>query len=206
MAERILNFSFQPSTTSLRLYGRIEVLRRERKAVVFDILRPERQPVVRDPAHRVIMHFFDNIDVPCWVVLDPTAKTFDGAVFDAGGKQFCIQKRDDEIILQVNSDAPLPPHFDVRVIDALSYVLARSMSWRTLETHSGDNDILYLSSPVRQSVEPQLGRPLAANQWEEQPMFWRLFAKYLDYLSSENNGRSGSSMSAGSMGSCPLLD
>ena len=101
------------------------------------------------------MHFFEGVDIPCPVPLERTSKTFDGAVFDvAGDKHFRIQKLDDEIVVQINSDTALLPHFSVGVEDALSYVTARSMQWRTLETYEGDADIIYFSSPVRQSIKP----------------------------------------------------
>jgi hypothetical protein len=174
-ADRIYNFDFQTDVTTLRLYGRIDVLRRERKAVK------------RAPLHRIIMHFFDDIDIPCWVVLETTSPTFDGAFFDAAGnKHFRIQKREGDIIVDISSEVAFSPHFDVRVAEALSYVLARSMLWRTLETHNGDDNILHLSSLPRQSSNPQLYRPLLGSQWEERPMVWRLFGKYLEYVSGEN--------------------
>jgi len=174
-AERILNINFQTDVTTLRLYGRIDVLRRERKAIE------------RSPLHRIIMHFFDDIDIPCTVALETTSNTFDGAVLDAvGNKHFRIQKRYVDIVVDISSEVAFPRHFDVRVVEALSYVLARSMLWRALETHNGDDNTLYLSSPPKQSSNPQMYRPLVANQWEERPMVWRLFGKYLEYVSSEN--------------------
>jgi hypothetical protein len=125
-AEGLLNLGFQTDVATLRLYGRIDVLRLERKAVT------------HDPLHRIVMHFFEDIDIPCPIALETTSKTFDGAVFDAGHKHFRVQKRDDEIVVEISSEVAFPPHFDVRVVEALSYVLARSMSWgrlrRTTET------------------------------------------------------------------------
>jgi hypothetical protein len=175
-AERILELDFQTDITTLRLYGKIYVLRRERKAVV------------RDPTHRITMHFLDDIGIPCPVPLETTSKTFDGAIFDvAGDKHFRIQKLDDEIVVQINSEAAFLPNFDARVEEAFSYVMARSMLWRTLETHDGDDDILSLSSPIRQSINPQLGKPLVASQWEEMSMVWRLFGKYLEYVTTESD-------------------
>jgi hypothetical protein len=174
-AERILHFDFQSDGTTLRLYGRLDFLRREREALV------------SDPTHLLVMHFFDDIDIPCTVALETTSKTFDGAVFDAVGKHFRIQKLDDEIVVEVRSEGAFPPHFDLKVVDSLSYVLSRSMVWRTLESYGGGRDILSLSSPFRQSTNAQLGRPLLGSQWEEQSMVWRLFGKYLEYMSSEYN-------------------
>jgi hypothetical protein len=120
-------------------------------------------------------------------MMETTSKDFDGAIFDtAENRHFRIQKLDDEIVVDIHSEVPFPPHFDVRVVEALSYVLARSMSWRTLYTHNGDDDILRLTSPSQQSINPKLGRPLLANRLEEVPMVWRLFGKYLEYVTKEN--------------------
>jgi hypothetical protein len=99
-AQRILNINFQTDITTLRLYGRIDVLRRERKAIK------------RNPLHRIIMHFFDDIDIPCTVALETTSKTFDGAVFDAvGNKHFRIQTRDVDIIVDISREVVFPPQW-----------------------------------------------------------------------------------------------
>jgi hypothetical protein len=173
--ERIFDPSVDWRQTPQRVSGNIRILRREGKAVI------------RDRPHRIIMHFFKDIDIPCPTVIEKTSRNLDGAVFDAvDGRHFRIQKLVDEIVVDIRSEVPFPPYFDVRVVEALSYVLAHSMSWRTLNTYNGDNDILELSSPHQQSTNPKLGRPLLANQLAELPMAWRLFGKYLEYVTREN--------------------
>jgi hypothetical protein len=174
-AERIFDPSVDWRQSPQRVSGNISILRREGRAVC------------RGRPHRVIMHFFENIDIPCPVMMETTSKDFDGAVFDtADHKYFRIQKRDDEIVVDVNSEIAFPPHFDVRVVEAISYVLARPMSWRSLNTNDGYADILHLSSPQSQLTNEKLGRPLLAKRLEELPMVWRLFDKYLAYVMKEN--------------------
>jgi hypothetical protein len=65
-------------------------------------------------------------------------------------------------------------------------ISALKLSWTALTTFSGENAVLYLASPRRQSGAPQLGRPLLASKLEELPMVWRLFGKYLEYVMSGN--------------------
>jgi hypothetical protein len=106
-----------------------------------------------------------------------------GVVRRAARNDICTSPRMKKIRLGllVRSDVAFPLHFEVRVVEALSYVLARPMAWRTLNTCDGNNDVLYLSSPRRQSTNTQLGRPLSGNQIGHQSMVWRLFSKYLEY-------------------------
>ena len=174
-ADGILNLSVDWRQSPQRVSGNIRILRREGKASM-----PGRP-------HRIIMHFFDDIDVPYTAVIEKTSNDFDGAVFDAAdNKHFCVQKRDHEMVVDITSEVPFVAHFDVRVVEALSYVLARSMSWRALHLYSSDDEILQLSSPYIQSTNTKLERPLLIKQIDEHHIFWRLFSKYLEYVIREN--------------------
>jgi hypothetical protein len=89
-ADNIFDFSFHWSATTPRLYGIINTLRRQRKRLTNDKL------------HRVIMHFFDIIDIPCSDVMETNSNNFDGAIFVATeNKNFRIQRLDDDIVVQI---------------------------------------------------------------------------------------------------------
>lgn len=107
-AEGILTPSVDWRQSPQRVSGYIRILRREEKG-----------PIPSRP-HRLALHFFDDIDAPYTSVMEKTSKDFDGAVFDtADNKHFCVQKRDHEMVVNITSEIPFVPYYDVRVIEAL---------------------------------------------------------------------------------------
>jgi hypothetical protein len=171
-ADRLPNPDVDYRQNPPRVTGKIDVLRCESKEVT--------------QGHRIIMHFFEAIDIPCTTEIDTISQKFRGAKLDIGSANFCIRKLDSEIRVEISSEAPFAPYFHVRVVEALQYVLARSMPWRVLHLKAADDSIMELSSPRKQSANPMMGRPLIPNLPSEYLTFWRLFSKYLEYVTHEN--------------------
>jgi hypothetical protein len=172
MAENIVNPFVDWRATVPRVSGDIRTLQRS-----------PREAVTNSP-YRMSMTFLEDIDFPCPLMSD----RFVGADFVAlEDKRFRIQKLDNELVIEITSSTPFPPYFDVRIIEALQFVLARSMSWRALVVTNNKEEFLQLAAQPRQSTRISLYRPLLANQIDEFPMFWRLFSKYLEYLTGKNN-------------------
>jgi hypothetical protein len=156
------------------------------------ILHRSKREVVSGQAYRMRMVFFENVDFPCPLMSDQ----FTGADFVAlDDMHFRIQKLYNETIVEITSETSFPPYFDVRVIEALQFVLARSMSWRALTSTENNNEILQLATRPRQSVGVSLYRPLIGDHVNEFSMFWRLFSKYLEYVTRENSASSWHSCS-----------
>jgi hypothetical protein len=90
-----------------------------------DILEQEGTP--HNQSNQLTLHFFDDIDIPCPIMIDTSQEKFFGAKFSTPFGSFNIQKGDNELIVDVTSTAHFPPYFEIRVVEALQYVLARSM-------------------------------------------------------------------------------
>ena len=70
------------------------------------------------------MHYFERADIPCLI---------NDARFNAAGCEFHVQKADDSFTVTAKSEAPLPEHFEVRIEEALCFLLAQSVNCRVLE-------------------------------------------------------------------------
>jgi hypothetical protein len=89
--------------------------------------------------------------------------------------------------VDVSSDTPFPPHFELSVKEALQYVLARIMLWRVLIKSEKNEETMQLFSPQYQSTKPKLDVPL--RQYTDHAMVWRLFCCYLEFVVREKKGR-----------------
>jgi hypothetical protein len=69
------------------------------------------------------------------------------------------------------------------------------MSWRALTITDNNEEILQLAARPRQSEGVSLYRPLLESRLDELPMFWRLFSKYLEYVTRESTAASWHSCS-----------
>lgn len=152
-APRIVNPSVHWHESVPRVSGEIHTLHRSKREVVSD------QP------YRMRMTFFENIDFPCPLM----SSQFVGADFIVlEDKRFRIQKKlDNETVVEITSKTPFPMYFDIRVIEALQFVLARAMSWRAFFITDNNQEILQLAAQPRQSAGVSLYPPLMANQVDQ---------------------------------------
>ena len=144
--------------------------------------------------HLLRLHFFETVEVACINISAQetptgTVLTRDHAKFSALGYEFQVTKADDEIIVEVQSDEPFAPFFETRIIEALQFVLARSLPLRMLVTADVKGQILELASAASRIGRPKLDPPLAPGYRGYQECFWPLFMRYLEYVVNNNSTR-----------------
>jgi hypothetical protein len=137
------------------------------------------------------MHFFDHIDLPFTKVIETitaTERRFDlhKTTFTSGGGQFTIRKLDsDHLVIEVSKATSFPANFYKRVLEALWYVSAYPAKRRVFFATDGSEETFRLSSPRTESTRANLKRPLHSAGLRDPRMFWRLFSKYLEFVTRD---------------------
>ncbi|MCW5687103.1 MAG: hypothetical protein KIT76_01010 [Pseudolabrys sp.] len=121
---------------------------------------------------KFVLHFFEKADLPV-----PTSQ----ATFTAAGYQFHVEKSDDSFIVGVNSETVLPDYFDVRVEEALRFLLAQPVAVRAL-IHPG---CVALRSKPANSSEVRLGPPISRGTAAFHEHSWDLLGAYLAFVARE---------------------
>jgi hypothetical protein len=138
-------------------------------------------------AHHFQIHFFTNLDLP-FTDYARTSITTEGEVtmsllaakFESESGSVDIREAAGELLIGVSSQSAFPTNFHMRIIEAITFVSAKQTLWRVTHTVDGDKEILQLSSPRPQS-KTKLRGPLYLATLTDRRMFWRLFAKYLEF-------------------------
>jgi hypothetical protein len=147
-----------------------------------------------EPTHAqnfVRMHFFDSVDVPCTQFRDfgtratgSHQRNFDA--FEALKCNFEVRQMHDEFVIQATSQDALPPFFETRILEALQFILARSLKWRILvERRDGGAGSTQFSSPAPNSPKTRLDPPIGTMRIDAAVFTWQLFAQYLEYVTRE---------------------
>jgi hypothetical protein len=74
-----------------------------------------------DAAHSLHLHFFDDVEIPLMM------NKFE---FSAINCDFVVEKLADEFVVKASSTEMLPPHFHMRIQEALRFLLEKSVTWR----------------------------------------------------------------------------
>ncbi len=137
------------------------------------------------------MHFFDPAaGVPCTQFKDLGERAVgDGrqnfASFSALNCEFEIKRFKEEFVVQATSDQSLPPFFDSRVFETLQFVLARPLACRVLVVRKDAGVSSTEFSSQRSLSATHLEPPIGGNRIEAAAYAWRLFARYLEYVTRE---------------------
>jgi hypothetical protein len=94
-----------------------------------------------------------------------------------------VLERESDALVEISSKERLPENFEVRVIEALRYVLARVVHVAVIE-HAGDFIETMLISPVPVS-KTRLFPPLVARSADDRANLRRLFERYLTFVHSQ---------------------
>lgn len=115
------------------------------------------------------MHYFGKADIPCLI---------DRAKFVACSFDFDVHKKDDSFTIEVRSETAFPENFEMKVEEAMRFLLAKSVSCRVVE--SRNHLILYSRSHSshRTRLMPPISRGSAAFNGNS----WQLFECYLAYV------------------------
>lgn len=151
--------------------------------------RPRAYPAT--PIVNLEMRFFDDVEVPATHVTRTettsggskrTRLVRDFAEFKAAQCTFFVRRSEGEIVMDITSKSPFPVHFETRVVEALRYVLARSVSWRVLIRREASAELMQLSSERKISPRTAFQRPLSSDSPDHSISFWTLFGRYLEYV------------------------
>jgi hypothetical protein len=92
-------------------------------------------------------------------------------------------ERESDALVEITSKERLPENFEVRVVEALRYVLARVIHVAVIE-HAADFIETMLLSPVPVS-RTRLFPPLVARSADDRADLRRLFERYLTFVHSQ---------------------
>ncbi|MBB3956306.1 MULTISPECIES: hypothetical protein [Novosphingobium] len=157
------------------------------QSIIAHLTMPQRQHVLN-------LHFFEEFDIPCTLmskIEDHGAINYnrDRAEFNVDGAAFEIRKHTHgETTVEIASDDPLPASFDLRVQEALQFIIARPAFWRArLQSH--DQELhLELASPWRKSPRTQFSTPISSVSLKYMEYGWCLFSAFLTYVTSKTQG------------------
>jgi hypothetical protein len=181
-ADRILPDASWPGPVSLPIVeGRMDVLR----TTSGQFSKPSKEHLLR-------LHFFDDGDVPypnLNVEQTPEGQKLrrDHARFAAAGCDFLVAKGEAEFTVEAESDTEFRPHFETRIVEALQFLLARSLLPRILVRNESKRQSLELTSANPKSIRPHLHPPLAPGYQGYYDHAWNLFSRYLDYVLRSND-------------------
>jgi|GEM_PF-4247080 len=136
------------------------------------------------------VHFFDGVKLP-YNCCRPRTQAGTEPVFfakaTAAGYDFIIDKNESGFVVTATSPSPLFSHPETRVCEALQYILAKALCWRVFIKRTGCEEVFHLSSSFHRVEKTNLDPPVNVDCMEEAP--WLLFAKYLEYLIKNSQGR-----------------
>ena len=137
------------------------------------------------------VHFFEDIALPLTDVshtdivsggLTSKQLSRDYIEFEAANSRFHIAKTKEGFQVDVASDIPFPPDFEMRIIEALRFVTAYPLNWRIIVTRIAGQEVRRLSSEQKVTRATALQRPLSCDRYDAFTDFWGLFSKYLEYV------------------------
>ena len=135
------------------------------------------------------LHFFEEYRIPIHLMTksedgDKVSHVMDRAEFEACGCKFEVRVREGsgDTIIDARSEAPLPTGFHLRVQEALQFISGKPAMWRARTETKGDEHILELGSPTKQSPGTQFLPPISPVSYTHSQRDWDLFSHYLAYV------------------------
>jgi hypothetical protein len=106
--------------------------------------------------------------------------------FSSLGCSFIIEKEEGIFQVEVRTGDSFPPHFDVRIIETLQFVLARTITWQTLAYWDNDTLTVRLNSSTPKSRTARFKPPITEQHARllGSHHFYNLFDKYLRFVSN----------------------
>jgi hypothetical protein len=145
------------------------------------------------PQHTLHLQFFDEADIPTTQMNELTTdygtkRTRNQASFRVGEVDFIARKFEDgTFTLRASSSSPLNEYLDIRIEEALRFVLGQSVSWRILARSDGNKRRSEIRSGTGDIAKPRLPPPLSVNSLEYLASGWLLFEKYLEYITTHTS-------------------
>lgn len=167
-------------------------------AVIYADLRGlSQESETKNPAKKafMIIRFPGNTEIPCNTVTE--SKTYVGnkirersgklnaARFSACNYEFEIRNEEDWLTVKVLSDSKKMTDFlELRVCEALQFVLARSLSWSVLEIFEANKIITRIRSLPLGDNKSRAQPPIGYKRIDETGSVWKLYEKYLHHILS----------------------
>jgi len=142
---------------------------------------------------RLNFKIFDKIDIPANKVTTSTitiggketlkSSNLNSAEFVSCGNKFSLTTKDDLLNISIISDKDVfEKHIEMRVIEALQFVLARPIRWSVLEKSEGKVDILRIRSIKEDNSKIRLHPPIYTPSIDHTGCVWKLYDKYFQYI------------------------
>ncbi len=142
---------------------------------------------------RLNIKTFDKIDIPA---NKPTTSTktveekeilksfhMNSAEFISCGNKFFLTNEDDLLNVSIVSDKDaFEKNIEMRVIEALQFILARPIRWSILEKSEGKAYIVRIQSKKRDNFELRSQPPINHPTIDYTGHAWKLYDKYLRYI------------------------
>lgn len=141
------------------------------------------------------IRFFEEFDIPANV--STTVETSVGkrqtgmtssmnvAKFRSCGYDFEISRGDDMVGLRVLSNSrKLPEQLEVRVVEALEFVLGRLLEWAVLEKFEDGLETFRIKRGRLSASKWRIGPPLRFIKTDPSGVVWNLYDKYLGHILS----------------------
>ena len=138
------------------------------------------------------LHFFEDIDFPCNANTSIYTDRGEGARLSQSSNDLvklrsadcdiAIHKGNGVVTVKLDSSSPFPAHIETRIVEALQFVLGRSLWWRALKSIIGNEETITLVSPRPASPRTRLRPPIALWTMTGHQYVWQLFDLYLRYI------------------------
>jgi len=136
------------------------------------------------------LHYFDEFELPFSKASETERwgqkrHTTDKAEFEGLGAKWKVRKRDQRVVVEIDSTADsFPPSFEYRVQEAFQFLAAKPVFWRARLSGNQTKVEFELVSPWRRSIKTQMGLPISRATDGYFQHSWRLFQLYLEYVAA----------------------
>jgi hypothetical protein len=152
------------------------------------------RPFVNLGVPSLTMVFFTEEKVPGnasteLTIMSPGGKTqksskHDTAKFSTAFGDFLVYNRPGMLVVEVTSRTAFPLYFEMRIVEALGFVLAKPLAWNVIERYENASETVRVrGEPV--VVDATLPPPVISGTIDlSGGDVWRLFDKYLTFISA----------------------
>lgn len=115
---------------------------------------------------------FEEIDVP-----------LRNRPFEASYGHFSLQKEKGRVQLNVSeTEVSFPEHFEIRIQEALRFVLGSPIYWDVVQKRIGDIRSITIHARHEQVLKPRIQPPIRLIDVNADYWFWRMFYQYLSHI------------------------
>jgi hypothetical protein len=145
--------------------------------------------------HYLRLHFFEEYDVPLHQMSQVEQHGGEYTIRDRANFTACncnfevrVREGSGDTVIEATSESNFPPAFEMRIQEALQYLIGKSAFWRARAVRSGEKLHVELLSPWRKSSRTQLNPPISRASMDFLKHGWKLFGTYLTYITAHTEG------------------